>query len=169
VFTGTLPPSLAKLDTLEKLDLSGNNLEGFLPAHMGSASCLPSLKDLDVRGNKELGGVMGVRFLAKCKRFDISGCHRSMQQPFLSGASLSSFNLPEIFRRAPKAVVGEERAQGKVAFVYPKGSTKNTGTEDEQDEMDRQYRKYTDHLQELWREQDVGGSYEEWLAERCSK
>jgi hypothetical protein len=29
--------------------------------------------------------------------------------------------------------------------------------------------KYTDHLQELWREQGGEGSYEEWLAEHCSK
>jgi hypothetical protein len=65
--------------------------------------------------------------------------------------------------------VCEERAQGKVASLYPKGSPKNTGTEDEQHKMDRQYRKYTDHLQELWREQGAEASYEEWLAEHCSK
>jgi hypothetical protein len=92
-----------------------------------------------------------------------------MQFPFLAGASLSSFDIQQIFEQAPKEVVSEERAQGKVAFVYPKGSPKNTGTEDEQGQMDRQYRKYTDHLQELWREQGGEGSYEEWLAEHCSK
>jgi hypothetical protein len=92
-----------------------------------------------------------------------------MQFPFLSGASLSSFHIQGIFAHAPKAVVGEERAQGKVDFLYPKGSPKNTGTEDEQDQMDQQYRKYTDHLQELWREQGAEGSYEEWLAEHVSK
>jgi hypothetical protein len=47
--TGTLPPSLAKLDTLYELSVWGNeNLGGFLPAHMGSASCLPNLKKLVV-------------------------------------------------------------------------------------------------------------------------
>jgi hypothetical protein len=92
-----------------------------------------------------------------------------MQFSFLSGASLSSINIQTIFSKAPKAVVGEERAQGKVAFLYPKGSPKNMGTEDQQDQMDRQYRKYTDHLKELWREQGVEGSYEAWLAVHISK
>jgi hypothetical protein len=92
-----------------------------------------------------------------------------MELPFISGVSLSSFNIPKVFLRAPKVVVSEERAQGRVAILYPKGSPKNTGTEDEQDDMDRQYRKYTDHLQELWREQGAEGSYEEWLVEHCSK
>jgi hypothetical protein len=92
-----------------------------------------------------------------------------LQFPFLAGASLSSYNIQRIFTCAPKAVVGEERAQGKVAFLYPKGSPKNTGTEDQQEEMGRQYRKYTDHLQELWREQGAEGSYEEWLGEQSSK
>jgi hypothetical protein len=92
-----------------------------------------------------------------------------MQFPFLSGASLSSFSLQGIFAKAPKAVVSEERAQGRVAILYPKGSPKNTGTEDEQDQIDRQYRKYTDHLQDLWQEQGAEASYEEWLAEQCSK
>jgi hypothetical protein len=136
---------------------------------MGSASCLPSLKELDVEGNTQLGGVVDMHFLANSETCETSNCHRSMQFPFLSGASLSSFNLQGIFATAPKAVVDEERGQGKVPFLYPKGSAKNTGTEDEQDEMGRQYRKYTDHLQELWREQGAEGSYEEWLGEHCSK
>jgi hypothetical protein len=59
-----------------------------------------------------------------------------------------SFDIQGTFTKAPKAVVGEERAQGKGAFLYPKGSTKNTGTEDEQGHMDQQYCEYTDHLQE---------------------
>jgi hypothetical protein len=167
--TGTLPPSLAKLDTLEELYIWRNDLRGLLPAHIGSVSCLPSLKDLQVEGNKQLGGVIDVCFLANSEDCDASGCHRSMQFPFLSGASLSSFNIQGIFAKAPKAVVGEERAQGKVTFLYPKGSPKNTGTEEEQDQMDRQYRQYTDHLQELWREQGAEGSYEEWLTEHISK
>jgi hypothetical protein len=167
--TGTLPPSLAALDTLQELDLSSNNLGGFLPAHMGSASCLPSLKELNVCDNEQLGGMIDVHFLASSETCVTNGCHRSMQFPFLSGASLSSFNIQGIFRLAPKAVVSEERAQGKVAFLYPKGSPKNTGTEDEQDQMDRQFRQYTDHLKELWREQDADCSYEEWLAKHISK
>jgi hypothetical protein len=68
--TGTLPHSLAKLDTLEVLRLwsrTHNDLGGFLPAHMGSASCLPSLKILDVRDNRRLGGVLDARFLASCE------------------------------------------------------------------------------------------------------
>jgi hypothetical protein len=43
--------------------------------------------------------------------------------------------------------------------------TKNTGTEQEQEQMDRQYRQYTQHLQELWQEQGAKGSFQEWLAE----
>jgi hypothetical protein len=124
---------------------------------------------LSVTDNRQLGGVIDARFLANSEMCDTIGCHRSMQFPFLSGASLSSFNIHGIFEYAPKAVVSEERAQGKVAFLYPKGSPKNTGTEDEQDEMDRQYRKYTDHLQELWREQGAEGRYEEWLTAHISK
>jgi hypothetical protein len=135
---------------------------------MGSASCLPSLEQLYVECNEHLGGVIDSSFLANSKGCDTSGC-RSMQFPFLSGASLSSFNIQGIFGRAPKEVVGEERAQGRVSFLYPKGSPQNRGTEEEQEHMDRQYRKHTDHLQELWREQDAEGSYEEWLAEHCSK
>jgi hypothetical protein len=141
---------------------------------MGSASCLPSLKKLNVRGNKQLGGVIDAGLLANCEECETTHCHRSMQLPFLSGTSLSSFDLQRpgrrgIFASAPKNVVSEERAQGKVAFLYPKGSPKNRGTEDEQDEQGRKYRKYTDHLQELWREQGADGSYEEWLAEHISK
>jgi hypothetical protein len=135
---------------------------------MGSASCLPSLKILRVRCNEQLGGVLDARFLANGE-IDTYNCHRSMQWPFLSGASLSSYDILGIFKQAPKTVVSEERAQGKVAFLYPKGSAKNTGTEDEQDQMDRQYRQYTDHLQVLWREQGVVGSYDEWLAEHITK
>jgi hypothetical protein len=69
--TGTLPPSLAKLDTLESLWLASNeNLGGFLPAHMGSGSCLPSLKMLNVQGNTQLGGVIDARFFDNCKASD---------------------------------------------------------------------------------------------------
>jgi hypothetical protein len=166
--TGTLPPSLAKLDTLKTLSLNCNDkLGGFLPAHIGSASCLPSLEVLLLWGNKQLGGVIDACFLLKSS--DIITKGSSVQLPFLSGASLSSFDIQEIVQDAPKAVVCEERAQGKVYSLYPKGSAKNTGTEHEQDEMNQQYRTYTDHLHELWREQGAEGSYEEWLAEHCSK
>jgi hypothetical protein len=158
------------LDTLERLFLHDNkDLGGFLPAHMGSASCLPSLTNLVVTGNEQLGGVIDARLLANSERCEASGCHRGMQFPFLTGASLSSSDIQGIFSIGPKAAVSEERAQGKVAFLYPKGSTKNTGTEDEQDQMDQQYCEYTDHLQELWREQGAEGSYEEWLAENISR
>jgi hypothetical protein len=168
--TGMLPSSLAKLDTLVELDFGRhNNLQGFLPAHMGSASCLPSLKVLNVQKNKHLGGVIDARFLSNSIGCDTSGCHPHMQFPFLSGVSLSSYDIQGIFKLAPKTAVSEERAQGKVAFLYPKGSPKNTGTEDEQDQMDRQYHEYTNHLHELWREQGVEGSYGVWLAEHCSK
>jgi hypothetical protein len=167
--TGMLPRSLAKLDTLRALVLCDNNLEGFLPAHMGSVSCLPSLKALDVQNNKQLGGVLDANFLANCSGCFASNCHRSMQLPFLSGASLSSFNIERIFTSAPKAVVSEGRGQGKVAFLYPKGSPQHIGTEEEQDQMDGQYRKHTDHLQGLWQEQGAKGSYEEWLSKGINK
>jgi hypothetical protein len=136
---------------------------------MGSVSCLPSLEGLAVQNNKQLGGVLDANFLANCTGCFGSNCHRSMQLPFLSGASLSSFNIERIFTTAPKAVVSEERGQGKVTFLYPKGSPQNIGTEEEQDQMDGQYRKYTDHMQGLWQEQGAEGRYEEWLSERINK
>jgi hypothetical protein len=81
---------------------------------------LPSLKKLDVQQNSQLGGVLSACFLAKCEKCAVSKYHRGMQFPFLAGASLSSFDIQQIFEQAPKEVVSEERAQGKVAFVYPK-------------------------------------------------
>jgi hypothetical protein len=122
-----------------------------------------------VENNTQLGGLIDACFLANSDVCGANGCHRSMRFPFLSGASLSSFDIQGIFGRAPKEVVGEERAQGKVGFLYPKGSPKNTGTEEQQHQMNCQYRKHTDHLQELWREQSAEGSYEEWLAEHNSE
>jgi hypothetical protein len=42
--TGTIPPCIARLDTLTELWLGGNKLSGSLPANIGTPSCLPSLK-----------------------------------------------------------------------------------------------------------------------------
>jgi hypothetical protein len=129
---------------------------------------LPSLENLTVDGNKQLGGMIDASFLFKSQDFGIEGC--PLQLPFLSGVSLSSFNILGIFELAPKAVMDPNRAQGKTPFLYPMGSPKNTGTKDEQDLMDRQFRKYTSHLQGLWREQSAEGiSYKKWLVEHCSK
>jgi hypothetical protein len=169
IYTGKLPLSLAKLVDLEVLDLDSNDLLGFLPAHMGSASCLPSLKTLSVQDNTQLGGVIDAHFLANSNECITDGCHPTLQFPFLSGASLSSVCIQMIFSEAPKVVVSEERAQGKVTFLYPMGSPNNTGTEQQQGEMHQQYLKYTQHLQELWREQGEEGGFEEWLAVNNSK
>jgi hypothetical protein len=113
------PNPYPTLDTLEELYLGDNNLGGLLPAHMGSASCLPSLKRLNVQGNKQLGGVIDAHFL-----YNSEVCNTKdrpvLELPFLSGVSLSSFNIQEIFRQAPKAVVDEGRAQGKATDLYPK-------------------------------------------------
>jgi hypothetical protein len=50
---GPLPSaSLAELDTLVELWLCDNDLQGMLPSHMGSASCLPCLQRLHVQDNK---------------------------------------------------------------------------------------------------------------------
>ena len=45
---GTIPPSIARLDTLKELWLGGNQITGYLPRNFGSASCLPSLRKLQV-------------------------------------------------------------------------------------------------------------------------
>jgi hypothetical protein len=114
--TGVLPASFATLDTLVELSLEANDLHGVLPAHIGSASCLPSLKILRVAGNPNLSGVIDAHFLAKCTLLTTQGCH-SMETPFISGASLSSADIGSIYGFGPKAVVAEERAQGKVVKI----------------------------------------------------
>jgi hypothetical protein len=65
--SGHLPPSLAKLCALQQLNLYNNHLRGFLPAHIGSASCLPLLQELNVRNNSQLAGTIDAHFLANCK------------------------------------------------------------------------------------------------------
>ena len=114
--TGTIPASLAKLHSLEVLWLYNNDLHGHLPVPIGSPSCLPNLRDMDVGDNKRLGGTIDAQFLIRSKHCNTSGCHKSMHYPFLSGASLSSADINTTFRYAPMALV-EERVQGAVAEI----------------------------------------------------
>jgi hypothetical protein len=115
--SGILPPSLAKLDTLVDLALFQNDLQGALPAHIGSPGCLPSLNTLRVSGNRELGGKIEATFLVKCGEAHTDGCHWSMYLPYLSGVSLSSADTATIFKYAPHAVVCQERVQGEVVEI----------------------------------------------------
>jgi hypothetical protein len=46
--TGTIPPSIARLDNLAELWLGGNKLSGHLPANIGTPSCLPKLTRISV-------------------------------------------------------------------------------------------------------------------------
>jgi hypothetical protein len=79
------------------LNLGGNDLHGFLPAHIGSPSCLPNLKALSVYNNENLGGVIDRGFLMRGEVCEAFGCHWSMRLPFISGASLSSADLSSIY------------------------------------------------------------------------
>jgi hypothetical protein len=127
--TGTLPSSLAKLDTLVVLWLYNNNLQGSLPAHIGSPSCLPNLKDMDVGDNKQLGGTIDAQFLVNCKHCNANGCQSGMKFPYLSGASLSSADITLIFTYAPMDAIG--RVQVEVAEI---------------DREHLEYAKFTAHL-----------------------
>jgi hypothetical protein len=116
---GTLPPSLAKLDTLVELYLNGNNLHGCLPAHIGSPTCLSSLKKLDVQDNRHLGGKIEAHFLINCKTCNINRCSPTMQIPYLSGATLSRDAVSHIFAISPREMVTAGRVQGAVAELTP--------------------------------------------------
>jgi Leucine-rich repeat (LRR) protein len=68
VLTGTIPPSISKLDALTRLSLSNNNLKGTLPNNIGF---LPSLTYLSVSNNfigstlpNELGQLLRVEQLS---------------------------------------------------------------------------------------------------------
>jgi hypothetical protein len=120
---GAVPASLAKLDTLMGLYLDDNSLEGSLPCFIGSKYCLPNLKRLVVRGNKDLGGDVSATFLASCEGYDGTGsCVRT---PYLTGCSLSSEDIVRILSYAPNALVSGDKVEGHVAEIdssHPKFS-----------------------------------------------
>jgi hypothetical protein len=115
--SGRLPASIAKLDTLEWLNLATNELEGSLPAHIGSPSCLPKLKMLSVFDNPQLGGIIDTKWLIEGEVCEVSGCHWSMQLPYITGASLSSVDISDVFSYAPHEAVGKERVQCAVTEI----------------------------------------------------
>jgi hypothetical protein len=69
-----------------------------------------------VCSNPQLHGVIDPEFLAKCEECSVAYMTR-IDTPFISGASLSSFDIPTIFRYAPKVVVALERLQGAVSKI----------------------------------------------------
>ena len=167
---GQLPPSIAELSELRVLYLPDNNLGGALPAHIGSASVLPNLRVLRVEGNEHLGGTVDREFLSRCDECNVTKCQPNwsdnpMLNPFLSGVSLSSNDIAQIFCFSPKQVVGVDRIQGTVAFLYPMGSKNNTGSESDQKEMGKLYMQHTWHLQSLWKEQGSHGTFHAWLTQ----
>jgi serine/threonine protein kinase len=68
---GVLPTSLSKLDSLVVLSLSGNKLEGSIPTHIGSVSCLPRLERLYVQSNHKLSGIIDASFLDRSEECQI--------------------------------------------------------------------------------------------------
>jgi hypothetical protein len=161
---GELPLSLAKLDTLVKLNVSRNRLTGSLPPRIGTAECLPSLKELMATGNPDLGGIIEPEFLTNCDLCDVSGCNRkTMVVPFLSGVTLSSNDIPSIFACAPKEVVTPGRLQGQVTTLYPLSHESCTGAE-----MNAGYKEASKHLMRVWEEKGSGGTFENWLEENNS-